>query len=234
MLFHSGLVVLRQVLFKLRRVFEYRIQDTPLAIDPAFFALAEEAIEEPVRKHLGRESPFVTGPAHIALDALAEGFLGDSHLQRAETRVAADLGSDGLVDGRAAGAAPGEARAGHEAAHGVVMAVAGSRQSRRGIVESAEDVNIVAKLCQGRQAGRQMKIAAGLFGNPITLRDAVAVEPQDEAVFDRRGSGIRSRVGGSSGVEHRNQRRQTHRDCCSRRGEPPKEAAAGNPISFSD
>src|SRR5260370_40699204 len=48
------------------------------------------------------------GPAHVALEALAERFPRDTDLNRAEARIAADSGSDGLVDECAARAVAGE------------------------------------------------------------------------------------------------------------------------------
>ena len=67
------------------------IEDAALAVHPAFFARAEQAIEKPVRDHLRRQRAFISGPAHVALHALAERFLRDADLQRAEAGVAAEL-----------------------------------------------------------------------------------------------------------------------------------------------
>lgn len=55
------------------------------------------------------------------------------------------------------------------------LAYAGGR-----IIEAADDVDIVAKGAEGREAGCKVEILAGSGGNPIALGDTVAVEPEDE------------------------------------------------------
>src|ERR1700674_2796849 len=99
MLVQACLIVARQLLLQSCHILAHGIQDTPLAIHPAFLALAEQPVKESVRDHLRRESPLVPGPAHVALHALAERLLRDANLQRAESRVTTHLGSDHLVDG---------------------------------------------------------------------------------------------------------------------------------------
>ena len=66
-----------------------------------------------------------------------------------------------LIDGRSARAASGERRAGHTA-HRLVVAVAGARYRGRGVVEAAEDVDVVAERRERRQARREVEVAAGL------------------------------------------------------------------------
>jgi len=54
-----------------------------------------------------------------------------------------------------------------------------------GVVDSAEDVNVFAPGSERREARRDFVIGAFFGGNPVALRNAVAVEPKDKACFDR-------------------------------------------------
>src|SRR3954447_6829390 len=93
------------------RVVAHGVEDAPLALDPVRLLRAEQAIEQPMRDHLGRKRAIAAGPAHVPLDALAEGFLAHADLQGAEPAVVADFLGDHLVDGWAARAAAREHRA---------------------------------------------------------------------------------------------------------------------------
>src|SRR6202030_4121040 len=109
-----------------------RVENAPLAIHPALFLSAEETVEQPVGNHLRGQRALVSSPAHVALHALAKGLLRHADLQRAESRIGADLPGDNLVDRRPARPAAGEIRAGHQTAHRVSMAV--SLASRGGVI----------------------------------------------------------------------------------------------------
>src|SRR5262249_36417196 len=153
----------------------HRVENTALAIHPAFFALAEEAVEEPVRDHLRRQRALKSGPAHVALHALAERFLRHTDLEGPEARVPSELGGDHLVERRSAGPAAGEHRARHQAARRVRVAVA--RASGGRVVDAAQHVEIAAERRHGREARRHLVMRTELGWYPIPLRDAVAVEP---------------------------------------------------------
>src|SRR5262249_19470441 len=184
MFFHSGLVVYLQSLLQSLGVFADRVQDAALAVDPAFFAPAEEPVEEFVRDHLRRQSALVTRPTHVSLDAFAEGFLRDADLQRPETRLALELRRDGLIYGRTGRAASGERRATHQPAHEFLMSVARAGCCGGGVVQSTDDMTVAPERGQRRKAGRHSIVRPGFGGNPISLRNTVAVEPQEEAGFD--------------------------------------------------
>src|ERR1700732_2548924 len=124
MLVQARLIVARKLLLQSRHVLADSIQDAPLAINPTLLALAEQPVEEPAGDHLRRESPLVPGPAHVALHALAERLLRDANLQRAESRVAAELGRDHLVDRWPARPPSREPGSGHQPAHGVGVPIA--------------------------------------------------------------------------------------------------------------
>ena len=184
-LFHAHGIVLGNFFLQVRGILPHGVEDAALAGHPAGIARAEQVIEELVRQHLRRQRAIVSGPAHVALDALAEGFLRDADLNRAEARIAADFGGDGLVDGCSARAVAGERRTGGDAADRLVVAVAGAGGIGRLVVQAAENVDIVAERRQRTEARREVKVGTGLAGNPIPLGDAVAVEPEDEAALDR-------------------------------------------------
>ena len=171
MLFHAHGVVLRHLLLERDGVLAHRIEDAALAIDPAFFARAEEIIEQLVRQHLRRQRTVVAGPTHIPLDALAERFLRDADLNRAEARILADLRGDRLVDRRSAGAVAGERRAGGHAADRLVVSVARTARGSGLVVEAAEHVDIVAERRQRAEARREVEIRAGLARESSSARE---------------------------------------------------------------
>ena len=140
MLFEPCLIVAGQFLLERRGIVPHGIEDAALAIHPALFALAEQPVKEAVGNHLGRQGAFITGPAHVALHAFAEGLLSDANLQRPEAAVAPDLGGDHLIDGGPGGSASREWRTRHQAGHGVGMAIA--LASGRRIVHPAEYVEV--------------------------------------------------------------------------------------------
>src|SRR5262245_22698225 len=233
MLLHSGLVVWWQSLLQSRGVFTDRVQYAALAVDPAFFAPAEEPVEEFVGDHLRRQRALITRPTHVSLDAFAEGFLRDADLHRAETRLALELRRDGLIYGRTGRSASGERRATHQPAHGFVMSVARAGSCGGGVVQSTDDVNVAPEGGQRRKAGRHSIVRSGFGGNPISLRNAVAVEPQEEAGFDgpfALASG--ACVGRAARVEHRDERRQSDADTCAHQREALQKSAARQSSSF--
>ena len=205
-----------------------------LRVDPAGVAGAEQVIEELVRQHLRRQRAVVPGPAHVALDALAERFLRDADLDRAEARIAADSGGDDLVDGRSAGAVAGERGTGGDAAHRLVVAVAGAGGIGRLVVQAAENVDVVAERGQRAEARREVIVGTGLAGNPIPLGDAVAVEPEDEAALDGFRRHAIGGIGRARGVEHAHQRRQTDLHRAAGQREPLKESPARHTEALSD
>src|SRR5205814_10356156 len=99
----------------------------------------ERAVDRPVRNNLGGQRTIAAGPTHVALNALAERLRRDADLQRAEPAVPADVLRDRLVDRRPARPAAGEAFAGNETAHRVVVAVALATHARRRVVDAADD-----------------------------------------------------------------------------------------------
>src|SRR5262249_12019680 len=144
-LVHPQLVLLREVLAQRFGVLAHGIEDAALAVDPSLLALAEQTIEQLVWNHLRRQGTIVAGPAHVPLDALAEGLLRDADLQRAEAGIGADSRSYRLVDGWSARAAPRKRRTRKQAAGRLMMPVAGTRRGRGGIVDSADHVNVAAE-----------------------------------------------------------------------------------------
>ena len=117
-----------------------------------------------------------------------------------------------LIHRRPAGTAPGEVGARHQRAHGSGVAVARSIADG-GVVEAAQDVDLIPQPRQRSQARRQIVIGARLVGNPIAFRDAVAVEPEDKTPVERKRLVRRidrGCVSRAAGVEHREQRRQAH------------------------
>src|SRR5205814_1859492 len=106
-------------------------------------------------------------------------------LQRMKARVTADFRSDHLIDGWPGAAASGVCGARNQTAHGFVMAVTRAGNARGWIVQTADDVDVLPEGRERRKAGREHIIGAGFRGNPISLRDSVTVEPQDEAGGNR-------------------------------------------------
>ena len=235
MLLEADLVLPAETLPQFSGVVPHGIEDAALAIDPALLHAAEETVEEARGKHFGRQGPVAAGPAHVALNAFAEGFLRDTDLQGAEAGVAAGLGCDHLVERHAAGAASGELGAGHQRAHRAVVIVAGTGQAGRRVVDPGDHVHIVAEGGQRSQAWAEGVAGTGLLGNPKTLHDAVAVEPEDEPCFGglggRRIYGLRG-IGGAAAVEHGFERRQAdpHREPAERK--TLEQRAARDSIRF--
>jgi len=133
---------------------------------------------------------------------------------RLRPELAFHLAGKDLIDGRAARAASGVSGSGHQAAHCSEVPVSLSIQPRRDIVNSAEDVNVVLHRQHRREAGREVEIRACHFRNPVTLGDAVAVEPYDEARRDRRVALVPAHRGEGCAVEveHCRKRRQSNPD----------------------
>src|SRR5262245_9006399 len=140
MLVQAGLIVAGELLLESSRVLADDIQYAPLTIRPTLFPLTKQPVEKPVRDHLLRQSVLVSGPAHVSLHALAEGFLRNANLQRAESRVAAELGRNHLVDRRPTRPPSGEPGASHQPAHRVGVPVAPSSGGR--VVYTTEHVNV--------------------------------------------------------------------------------------------
>src|ERR1700677_4256229 len=153
MFFHARLVVFWKTLLECGSVFQHHIQNAALAVDPTLFPASEQAIEEAIRQHLGGQCAIEACPAHIALDALAEGLLRNADLQRAKAGFTAYLCGDGLIDRGATRPAAGEPCTSHQAADGIVMAVAGPGQTCREVIEPADHMNVVAKRSQRRKTG---------------------------------------------------------------------------------
>src|ERR1700738_3405901 len=168
MLIQTGLIVAWKLLLQSRHVLADGIQDAPLAIHPTFLALAEQPVEEPMGDHLRRKGPLVSGPAHVALHAFAKRFLRDANLQRAESRVAAELGCDHLVDRWSARSPSGEPGSSHQPAHGIGMTVALS--SGRRVVQTTDHVNVGPERRERRKAWRDAKVGPLLGWDPVPLR----------------------------------------------------------------
>src|SRR5688572_22466697 len=119
------------------------------------------------------------------------------------------------------------------------MAVAGTWRSGSGIVESADHVYVVAVWEKRREAWRNRVILARLGRDPITLRNAVAVEPEEESALD----GLLDHLAGGScsgcircapRVEHRDQRRQSDQNLPPGGGEPFQYSPARKPNALGD
>ena len=160
MLVDAGCVVLRQTFLKSTASSRTASRMLRLRLTQPSSRCAEQAVEQLVRQHLRRQRAIVAGPAHIALDAFAERFLRHADLQRAESRLGADLGRDHLIDRRSAGAVSGERRAVSHAADRLVVAVAGTRYGCGRVVEAGQDVDVIAEGAQaatGTAAGRSRR-----------------------------------------------------------------------------
>ena len=98
------------------------------------------------------------------------------------------------------------------------MPVAGAARRCSLIVQSTQHVDIVAERSQRIEARREPEIRSRLARDPVAFGNAVAIEPEDEAILD----GLsRHRVRGVSragGVEHAHQRRQANLDGTTRQG----------------
>src|SRR5262249_55416365 len=146
-----------------------------LAVNPAFVTNAEEALEEALRNHLRRQSPIGGSPAHVAMNVFAVRLLGHTDLEGAEAGLGAEVRGEYLADRQTTSAAPGIGQARHERAHRLVMSVAGAGHARRGIVDAADHVDVLAQRAQRRQARRQLEGGTGLGWNPVALGNAVSV-----------------------------------------------------------
>src|SRR5262249_7584481 len=145
-------------------------------------------------------------PTEVTLNALAERLLADADLKRPETRFLSQPGGQQLVEGWAACAASRVHLPGDQRAHRRIVAVAGTRKPCRRAVQSGNDMYVLPKRRERIQAGRELKIGPGFFGDPVLFRDAIAIEPEDEARLDgarflrrRRGIGCAARI--EHGVE---------------------------------
>src|SRR5580765_4980549 len=156
MILDARLILLAQRCFQIGSILAYRIENAALALHPALVAGAENAVEELMRNHLRRQGPVAAGPAQIALNTFTERFLADTDLERPKTRLPADARGDHLVDGRPAGAAAGKGRARHQGTHRAVMVVARTRHARRRIIETRNNMDIVAERRERREARRQL------------------------------------------------------------------------------
>jgi hypothetical protein len=141
-------VGLAQGRFKLGHVSANQVQNAFLAVHPALILHSEQAVEQVMRNHFGRQRAFVTRPGHIALHVLAVGFLSHSDLQGAEAGLGADSGGEDLIDGRTARAPPGEPCRSSiaDASCGPCLA----SKSGGDVIDSANHVDVVPHGRQGR------------------------------------------------------------------------------------
>lgn len=101
----------------------------------------------------------------------------------------------------------------------------------------AQITDASAEILAGFKEWRHVVRGARLFGNPIALRDAVAIEPEHETLADRDRPLRRLRFGGIRGarrVEHGNQRRQADGDWRVRRGQALQEQPARESKALGD
>ena len=177
--------------------------------------------------HLGRQRPVAVGPTHVPLDAFSEGFLRYTDLKRSETSFVPDPLGDHLVDRGSAGASSREDTAREQSAHRRVVAVARSGQSRRGTVQTGDDVDVLSKGCERLQTGSERVISSRLLGYPVFLRDAVAVEPEDKARLDGLSRQTSGGIGGAARVEHRLERGKADSNRSARQSDAAQERAPG-------
>src|SRR5262245_58199969 len=83
------LVAMAECILQRLRFTRHGVENAFLALDPVLLLGAEEPIEQTVRNHFGRQRPITPGPAHIALNALAERLLANANLQASEPAVVA-------------------------------------------------------------------------------------------------------------------------------------------------
>src|SRR5688572_31126279 len=119
------------------------------------------------------------------------------------------------------------------------MAIAWSRRGGGGVIEAAKHVDVVAKLRQRSEARRHAVLAPFFGRNPIPLRNAVAIKPEDEARLDGLlgdfpGTGAGCSVGRAVRVEHRDQRWQPDDDVGAGSGQPLEQSAARQSNAFRD
>src|SRR5260221_12926564 len=114
------------------------------------------------------------------------------------------------------------------------MAVAGTRQTRRRVVETGDDMNVLAERRQRVEAGSEFEIRSGLTWDPVFSRNAVAIEPENEAGLDPAGSYLaRRRICGTVGVEHAFESRHADTDHGSGKAHPPQKSSPRNRFDCS-
>ena len=144
MLIETMPVRLAQSRLQFGHVLLNQVQNALLAIHPALVLHAEQAVKQILRNHLRRQRAIISRPTHVAMHVFAVRFLRDSDLQRMESRLGSHLRRQNLVDRGAAGAASCIGRAGHQSAHGGEVPIALPVESGRDVIDSADDVNVVA------------------------------------------------------------------------------------------
>src|SRR4051794_11797052 len=120
-----------------------------------------------------------------------------------------------------------------------MVTIAGSGDGGRRIIESRQNVNVVAELRKRREARRHIEVSTGAARNPISLWNTIAVKPENESALDRFvghfGRGIRTRcVCGPLRVEHAHQRRESHLNGRSRQRDALQERSARHSDPLSD
>src|SRR5688572_21425173 len=98
-------------------------------------------------------------------------------------------------------------------------------------------MDVVAKGRQRGQARSEAEIGARGGRNPVALRNAVAVEPEDKAALDRAGHAVLrgfGRVGRAGGIEHADQGRQSNLDRAACQRESFQKTPARQPGTLSD
>src|SRR5205814_8464580 len=106
--FDARLILAPELCFHLLGVLLHDVQNAFLAIHPSSLSHTEQPVEELMRQHFRRQGPVAIGPAQIALNAFAEGFLRYADLQGAEARFLSQFPRDYLIDRRAARSTSGE------------------------------------------------------------------------------------------------------------------------------
>src|SRR5580704_7775421 len=91
------------------------------------------------------------------------------------------------------------------------MAVALPIEPGGDVVDSADDMDVVSHWQQRSQTRRQFEIGPRSLWNPVALRNAISVEPDEEPGFDRLDApGLtRSGVSRTVEIEHRGERRKS-------------------------
>ena len=157
-----------------------------------------------MRNFFRRQRAVNARPAHVLVDGAAERFLRYADLQRSKSRFVAHAPRKDLVNRRTTRTAARVMSARHQSAHRRRVSVTGGI-AYRGVVHTAQDVDVIVQSCDGRQTARDVVVWPRTIWNPVTFRNAVAVEPQNEAPLERRSlfSGIRlCGVRRANGIEH--------------------------------